>query len=71
MKSKYTPQEVPEKYQHLAKKYANEVCDKCGAKMVIKIGRYGPFLACSAFPKCRNIKKIYTKKQQSTKTNKP
>jgi len=71
MKSKSAPQELPEKYQYLAKKYANEVCDKCGAKMVIKIGRYGPFLACSAFPKCRNIKKIYTKKQQSIKTNKP
>jgi len=71
MKSKSAPQELPEKYQYLAKKYANEICDKCGAKMVIKIGRYGPFLACSAFPKCRNIKKIYTKKQQSIKTNKP
>ena len=71
MKSKSTHQELPEKYQYLAKKYANEICDKCGAKMVIKIGRFGPFLACSAFPKCRNIKKIYTKKQQSIKTNKP
>lgn len=30
-------------------------CDKCGADMVPKKGRYGPFLACSAYPKCRNI----------------
>ncbi len=30
-------------------------CDKCGAPMKIKKGPYGPFLACSAYPKCRNI----------------
>jgi len=31
-------------------------CDKCGANMVIKRGRYGKFLACPNFPKCRNTK---------------
>jgi len=35
---------------------SNEVCDKCGAPMIIKTGRYGKFLACSAFPDCKNIK---------------
>lgn len=35
---------------------SNEVCDKCGAPMVIKTGRYGKFLACSAYPDCKNIK---------------
>jgi len=44
--------------QELSKKYADTVCDKCGAPMKVKVGRYGPFLACSAFPKCRNIKNI-------------
>ncbi|MGE5425670.1 MAG: type I DNA topoisomerase [Bacillota bacterium] len=34
------------------------VCDKCGAPMIVKTGRYGKFLACSAFPECRNIKKM-------------
>jgi DNA topoisomerase-1 len=34
------------------------LCDKCGAEMVIKNGRFGQFLACSAFPKCRNTKQI-------------
>ena len=34
------------------------VCEKCGRKMVIKIGRFGKFLACSGFPECRNTKKI-------------
>ncbi len=33
-------------------------CDKCGAPMVVKKGRYGPFLACSAYPKCRNIRPL-------------
>ncbi|PKM88362.1 type I DNA topoisomerase [Candidatus Falkowbacteria bacterium HGW-Falkowbacteria-2] len=37
---------------------SEEKCDKCGAAMVIKTGRYGKFLACSAFPECRNIKKM-------------
>ena len=33
-------------------------CDKCGATMVYKNGRYGPFLACPNFPDCRNTKPI-------------
>jgi DNA topoisomerase-1 len=37
---------------------SNEVCDKCGAQMIIKTGRYGKFLACSAFPDCKNIKSM-------------
>ncbi len=34
------------------------VCDKCGAMMVYKIGRFGRFLACPNFPECRNTKAI-------------
>lgn len=34
------------------------VCDICGKPMVIKIGRFGRFLACSGFPDCTNTKKI-------------
>lgn len=34
------------------------ICEKCGANMVIKTGRYGKFLACPNFPKCRNTKPI-------------
>lgn len=33
-------------------------CDKCGAMMVYKMGRYGRFLACPNFPDCRNTKPI-------------
>ncbi|MDQ0494262.1 type I DNA topoisomerase [Paenibacillus brasilensis] len=34
------------------------ICDKCGSPMVYKLGRFGKFLACSAFPDCRNTKPI-------------
>lgn len=34
------------------------VCDKCGAMMVYKLGRFGRFLACPSFPECRNTKAI-------------
>ncbi len=32
------------------------ICEKCGARMVVKDSRYGKFLACPNFPKCRNTK---------------
>ena len=34
------------------------ICDKCGARMVYKLGRFGRFLACPNFPECRNTKTI-------------
>ena len=36
------------------------ICDQCGAMMVYKMGRYGRFLACPNFPKCKNTKPILT-----------
>ncbi len=33
------------------------VCEKCGRKMVIKVGRYGKFIACPGYPDCKNVKK--------------
>ena len=38
------------------------ICDKCGAPMVIREGRYGKFLGCSAFPNCNNIKSLNPEK---------
>ena len=38
----------------------DEVCELCGKPMVIKIGRFGKFMACSGFPDCRNTKRIVT-----------
>ena len=34
------------------------ICDKCGANMVIREGRYGKFAACPNFPKCRNTRRL-------------
>lgn len=34
------------------------ICDKCGATMVIKAGRFGKFAACPNYPTCKNTKKI-------------
>lgn len=34
----------------------DEICEKCGHKMLLKHGRYGNFLACSNYPTCQNIK---------------
>lgn len=34
------------------------ICDKCGAQMVYRVGRFGKFLACPNFPDCRNTKPI-------------
>ncbi len=34
------------------------VCDKCGAQMVVKNGRYGKFAACPNYPKCKNTKPL-------------
>jgi DNA topoisomerase I len=36
----------------------DEKCDKCSAPMVIKSGRFGKFLACSAYPECKTTKPI-------------
>jgi DNA topoisomerase I len=33
---------------------SGELCEKCGMPMVIKLGRFGKFIACSGFPNCRN-----------------
>ena len=36
----------------------DEVCELCGRKMVIKVGRFGKFLACPGFPECKNAKPL-------------
>ncbi|PJE73673.1 MAG: type I DNA topoisomerase [Candidatus Terrybacteria bacterium CG10_big_fil_rev_8_21_14_0_10_41_10] len=36
----------------------DEVCEKCGKPMIIKMGRFGKFMACSGFPDCKNTKKV-------------
>jgi DNA topoisomerase I len=55
-----------EEIKALEEKYKDEKCDKCGAAMAIKNGRYGPFLACTAYPSCKNIKNIGDKAQSNS-----
>jgi DNA topoisomerase-1 len=40
-----------------------ENCDKCGAPLVYRKGRFGPFIACSNYPKCRYTKKLAAAKE--------
>ena len=35
-----------------------EICEVCGKKMVIKVGRFGKFLACPGWPECKNAKPL-------------
>ena len=36
----------------------DEVCELCGRNMVVKMGRFGKFLACPGFPECKNAKPL-------------
>lgn len=40
---------------------SGEMCEKCGRPMVIKLGRFGKFIACSGFPECRNSRPFLEK----------
>ncbi len=49
---KDAPKLVPE-YEE-----SDVICDKCGAKMIYKTGRFGKFLACPSYPACKNTKAL-------------
>lgn len=54
---------LEQKYMEIDKKElteekTDEVCEKCGKPMIIKMSRYGKFLACTGFPDCRNTKSL-------------
>ena len=42
------------------------ICEKCGAKMIVKTGRYGKFAACPNYPDCKNTKPIAAKSVQNS-----
>ena len=52
-----TAQEKIERVRNIDEE-TDEICPECDANMVIKRGRYGPFLSCSRFPDCRGMKRI-------------
>ncbi len=60
MESVDTAMKTVEKIQ-IADEVSDVQCDKCGAMMVYKDGRFGRFLACPNFPECRNTKAIVEK----------
>ncbi len=39
------------------------ICDKCGARMVVKSGKFGKFAACPNYPTCKNTKPLVAKKE--------
>jgi len=54
---------LQKKYQEVSKKDITEkptekTCPKCGAPLLIRLGKYGKFYACSKFPKCRYTKSL-------------
>ncbi|MFA5133338.1 MAG: type I DNA topoisomerase [Patescibacteria group bacterium] len=60
---------LEEKYKEVKKNAAaeektDEVCELCGSPMVVRMSRYGKFLACSAFPKCKFTKPLAGKDEK-------
>ncbi len=45
----------------LKEEETDEICEKCGRNMVIKVGRFGKFLACPGYPECKNTKPLVYK----------
>ncbi len=43
------------------------ICDKCGAKMIVKSGRFGKFAACPNYPECKNTKPLDADKKVEKK----
>ncbi len=57
LNKKSSPEE-DERLKKLNDEHKDDVCEKCGSPMAVKVGRFGPFLACTGYPKCKNIKNI-------------
>ncbi len=52
--------------RELTEESSNEICGKCGQPMVIKMGRFGKFLACTGFPACRETKRLPGTEKESS-----
>lgn len=44
------------------------ICEKCGANLIVKIGKYGKYLACHNYPTCKNIKSYQTETGEEEKS---
>lgn len=45
----------------LKEEETDEICEKCGRNMIVKVGRFGKFLACPGYPDCKNTKPLVLK----------
>ncbi len=57
-------EKAPDREKETAAQTTDLICEKCGAVMVVKIGRYGKFAACPNYPACRNTKPLTDEKEQ-------
>ncbi|MBP5230771.1 MAG: type I DNA topoisomerase, partial [Clostridia bacterium] len=53
------------------KKELDLICEKCGARMIERTGKFGRFAACPNYPACRNTKKLAPEPGEQTKTEEP
>jgi len=44
--------------QKIAEEKTDKICPKCGSPLIIKLGRFGKFYACTGFPKCRHTESL-------------
>jgi DNA topoisomerase-1 len=42
-----------------------EACEKCGSPMIKRVGKFGPFIACSAYPECTNTRELEAAEPES------
>ena len=64
-KGGFIKKEPDAKILELQEQFKGEVCDKCGAPMTVRSGKFGPFLGCSGYPKCKNLKNIEDKDEKA------
>lgn len=68
LKNFYTPfeRELDQNYEKVQKREITEektdkICPKCSKPMVVKLGKYGKFLACTGFPECKHTEQLVNK----------
>jgi DNA topoisomerase-1 len=44
----------------------NEICPECGKPLVVKLGKFGKFFACSGYPECKFIRKLEKEKGEAS-----
>jgi DNA topoisomerase-1 len=51
-------EQAEQQLQAMQEKFKDEKCEKCGGQMIVKMGRFGRFLACENYPDCKSTKPI-------------